>query len=307
MIYAGRGLATLCPLLGYSRQAYYKGQRHKDVRMAFHTIVAELVIEIRKRIDNQKLGARKLLPLIKEELDNQKLSIGRDQLFDIMESYGLKVRQRRRRKPATTDSTHGFKRYPNLVKGLSLSAAEQAWVSDMTYIRVKDRFMYLSLITDAYSRKIMGYCLYENLSVEGPMSALLMAISHRQYPTHKLIHHSDQGVQYCAHTYVNMLKTNGISISMAAKGSPHENALAERVNGILKQEYGLGKTLEGQDKAYQITSAAIASYNTKRPHLSIDGYTPEQKHGEDNWNQDLSTEVSTNSRSKTMDVNRNKD
>ncbi len=307
VIYAGRSMATLCQLLGHSRQAYYKAQKNKDVQIAFHSIMADLVTEIRRRIGNQKLGTRKLLPLIKEQLDKQGLNIGRDQLFDIMDNYGLKVRQRKRKNPSTTDNTHGFKRYPNLFKGLSLSQAEQAWVSDITYIRVKDRFMYLSLITDAYSRKIMGYCLYKNFSTEGPMRALLMAISNRQYPTHKLIHHSDQGVQYCSHSYVNMLKTNGISISMAFKGSPHENALAERVNGILKGEYDLSKTIEHPEKAHQITHAAINSYNTRRPHMSINGLTPEQKHGEDNWKKDLNSEVTTKGRNKTIHVNLKKD
>ena len=160
--------------------------------------------------------------------------------------------------------------------------------------------MYLSLITDAYSRKIMGYRLHEDLSVEGSMKALMMAIGNRQYVKHKLIHHSDQGVQYCAHSYVNMLKTQGIAISMASKGSPHENALAERINGILKQEYGLGKVIESEGKARQMVDHAIASYNSKRPHQSLQGQTPEQVHDADNWKQDLVVDVSTKSSTKKV-------
>lgn len=307
VLYPDRGMAYLCQLLGFSRQAYYQGQQTKNNRLAISQIVAELVSEVRDQIGNHKLGARKLLPLINEQLDKKGLRIGRDQLFDIMDSYGLKVRRRKRRKPGTTDSTHGFKRYPNLIKNIDLKQPEKVWVSDITYVRVKDKFMYLSLITDAYSRKIMGYRLHEDLSTEGSMKALMMAISNRQYTKHKLIHHSDQGVQYCAHNYVNMLKTQGIAISMAAKGSPHENALAERINGILKQEYGLGKVIESEDQARQKVDAAIASYNCKRPHHSLEGQTPDQVHGADNWKQDQAEELSTKSRTKNNRVTQTQD
>jgi len=281
LMYQGIGLAYLCSLLGFSRQAFYKSIKSKDIRVAFHSIVADLIIDIRNKIGNQKLGTRKLLPLVNEQLEKQGLSIGRDQLFDVMDVYGLKVRYRKRRKPRTTDNTHGFKRYPNLIKAKELSSPEQVVVSDITYIRVKEKFMYLSLITDGYSRKIMGYCLHDNLSTEGPLKALLMAISSRVYPTSKLIHHSDQGVQYCSHEYINTLKTNGIAISMAYKGSPHENALAERVNGILKQEYDLKKTIESAGKATEMVTIAIDSYNNRRPHNSLLGMTPEQAHCSD--------------------------
>ncbi len=307
VIYPGRGLAYLCQLLGKSRQAYYQGLQKRDSRLTFATIVAELVVETRDRVGNQRLGARKLLPLINEQLGKQGLYIGRDQLFLIMDSRGLKVRQRKRRKPRTTDNTHGFRRYPNLTESLNLIESEQLWVSDITYVRVKDRFMYLSLITDAYSRKIMGYRLHEDLSVEGSMKALMMALGNRRYPKRKLIHHSDQGVQYCSHSYINMLKTNGIGISMASKGSPHENALAERINGILKQEYGLGKTLDAEDKARNLINAAVESYNTRRPHQNLDGQTPEQMHNADNWKRDLAEELSIKSSTKKVSVKTGQD
>jgi transposase InsO family protein len=220
-----------------------------------------------------------------------------------MDYYGLKVRRRRRRKVRTTNSSHGFKRYPNLFKETVIERSEQAWVSDITYIKIKDRFMYLSLITDAYSRKIMGFSLYKDLSVEGPLKAFLMAISERLYTKRKLIHHSDQGVQYCSHTYVNMLKTHGIRISMASTGSPHENALAERVNGILKQEYGLGLIIEDEQKAIKMVAHAVSSYNSRRPHMSLQGQTPDQQHSIDKWNQDLLSHLSTDNRIKIEDVN----
>lgn len=307
VIYADSGLARHCQLLGYSRQAYYKVKKNREDKAAFYAIVAELVTEIRTEIEHFKLGARKLLPLINEKLGRNCQSIGRDQLFEVMEHYGLKVRKRRRRKPRTTNSEHGFVVYPNLIKNLPLQQAERVWASDITYIRVKDRFHYLNLITDCYSRKIVGYCLHPNLSAEGTLKALMMALGNRQYPHRRLIHHSDRGIQYCSQDYINMLKTHGISISMTAKGSPHENALAERVNGILKGEYDLGKTLEDEPKALLKVETSISSYNLKRPHNSLGNDTPEQRHGEDNWKQDLNQALSTKERIKQSDVNLDQD
>lgn len=302
VLYPDRGLAYLCQLLGKSRQAYYQNQQSQHSHLAFGKIVADLVIDIRKYVNNDRLGARKLLPLVNEQLQRDCLSIGRDQLFDIMDTYGLKVRRRRRRMPRTTDNTHGFFRYSNLLKNKGLTYAEQAWVSDITYLRVKERFMYLSLITDAWSRKIMGFHLHEDLSVEGSVKALLMALSNRQYPNRRLIHHSDQGVQYCAHSYITLLKSNSIIISMASKGSPHENALAERINGILKQEYGLGKAIDSEERARQLVDMAILSYNTKRPHHSLEGQTPQQVHSADKWEQDYNQNLPSHSSSNNQPV-----
>lgn len=307
VIYPGSGLASHCQLLGYSRQAYYKVKKNREDKAAFYAIIAELITEIRTEIGNFKLGTRKLLPLINEKLGKNSQTIGRDQLFEIMEVHGLKVRKRRRRKPRTTNSEHGFVIYPNLIKNMELREAERVWASDITYIRVKDRFHYLNLITDCYSRKITGYCLHPDLSSQGTLKALMMALGNRQYPNRKLIHHSDRGIQYCSQVYINMLKTHDISISMAAKGSPQENPLAERVNGILKDEYNLGKTIENEQKALQQVESSIASYNLRRPHNSLGYATPEQIHGEDNWKQDLKKSVSTKQRIKIVTVNSNQD
>ncbi len=307
VIYPGIGVAYLCQLLGKSRQAYYKVKKSREDKTAFYVIIAELITEIRTDIGNFKIGARKLLPLINEKLGKNSQSIGRDQLFEVMELYGLKVRKRRRRKPRTTNSEHGFVVYPNLIKNLDLQQAERVWVSDITYIRVKDQFHYLNLITDCYSRKIMGYCLHPDLSAEGTLKALMMALGNRQYPTRKLIHHSDRGIQYCSQSYINMLKTQGISISMAAKGSPQENPLAERVNGILKDEYNLGKTLDNDQDALLKVEHSISSYNLKRPHNSLGDDTPEQRHSEDNWKQDLGQTLSTKERINIATVNSDQD
>lgn len=277
-IYPDKGLAILCQLFGKTRQGWYQWHQTKTSHALLEAIVVKLVKDIRNHIGIQKLGARKLLPLINEQLVKNELGIGRDYLFDVMERNGLKVRQRRRRKPQTTDSTHGFKRYPNLVKELEIKRAEQVWVADITYLIVGERFMYLSLITDAYSRKIMGYCLLDNLSTEGPMKALLMAFSNRLYVEKNLVHHSDQGVQYCSQEYVNMLKSQGARISMTHRGSPQENPIAERINGILKHDYNLVRSFDRPQQAQEAVQQAIESYNRLRPHDSLKGMTPQQVH-----------------------------
>ena len=307
VLHPGISLANLCQLFGKSRQGYYQSRQFQLDRSSLDAIVSQLVIELRIKIGNHKIGGRKLLPLINEQLAKSGLQIGRDRLFDIMEANDLKVRRRKRKRPITTNSRHGFKRYNNLIKNLAIKQAEQVWVSDITYIHVAGKFMYLSLITDAYSRKIVGYCLHEDLSTQGTLQALLMALTNRYYPNRSLIHHSDQGTQYCSHQYVSMLKTHDVAISMAHKGSPHENALAERVNGILKQEYGLGKSIDNQQKAIQMVNKAIESYNCKRPHNSLAGQTPNQIHGNVLWKQDLEEDMSSKNRTKIKEVTTNQD
>lgn len=278
LIYPDKGLATLCRLFGKTRQGWYHWHQSRASHALLETIVVKLVKDIRSQIGVQILGGRKLQPLINEQLVKNDLRIGRDYLFDVMERNDLKVRQKKRKKPQTTDSTHGFKRYPNLIKELEIHRPEQVWVVDITYLRVSARFIYLSLITDAYSRKIMGYCLLDNLSTEGPLRALLMAFSNRLYVELSLIHHSDQGVQYCSQEYINILKTHGVKISMTHRGSPHENAIAERINGILKHQYNLAKCFETFQQAEEAVQKAVESYNGRRPHDSLNGMTPQQVH-----------------------------
>ena len=278
LIYPDKGLATLCRLFGKTRQGWYHWHQSKTSHALLETIVVKLIKDIRNHIGIQKLGARKLQPLINEQLVKNDLRIGRDYLFDVMERNSLKVRQRKRKNPQTTDSTHGFRRYPNLVKELEICRPEQVWVVDITYLTVGGRFMYLSLVTDAYSRKIMGYCLLGNLSTQGPLRALLMAFSNRLYVELSLIHHSDQGIQYCSQEYVNMLKTHGIKISMTHRGSPQENAMAERVNGTLKHDYDLIKSFDSPQQAEEAVRKAVESYNCLRPHDSLKSMTPQQVH-----------------------------
>lgn len=226
-----------------------------------------------------RIGTRKLHYLLTETLQKHQISIGRDKLFDLLAEYGMLVRRRKRRRISTTDSNHPFRKYPNLVRELQVLRPNHLWVSDITYISLKDGFCYLSLVTDAYSRKIVGYCLHPTLKKEGPLQALAMALAtlpkRLEAP---LIHHSDRGLQYCCSDYTTLLENNGISISMTEKGDPYENAIAERVNGILKEEFGLYNDFEDLEYANDTTKQAIDTYNQYRPHASCDYLTPQQAH-----------------------------
>lgn len=185
-------------------------------------------------------------------------------------------------KVCTTDSNHPFKKYPNLIRDIELQGPETVWVSDITYIPLAPqtkRFCYLSLITDAYSRKIVGWRLHRTLEKEGPILALRMALLNRQNVlSNSLIHHSDRGLQYCCYEYTDMLTDNNIRISMTEMGDPYENAIAERVNGILKTEFKLDDSFRTFEEAYHSVERAISIYNEKRPHSSCNYLTPADAH-----------------------------
>lgn len=226
-----------------------------------------------------RIGTRKLHYMLTETLQKHDISIGRDKLFDLLAEYGLLVRRRKRRRISTTDSNHPFRKYPNLVRELQVLRPNYLWVSDITYISLSDGFCYLSLVTDAYSRKIVGYCLHPTLKKEGPVRALAMALvalpGKLQEP---LIHHSDRGLQYCCTDYTTLLENRGISISMTEKGDPYENAIAERVNGILKEEFALYNDFNNIEQANEAVTNAVGTYNQYRPHASCDYLTPQQAH-----------------------------
>ena len=269
-----RTLAQLCSLLGYSRQSYYQGNQESEK----HVLGAELVIQevLRIRQSQKRVGSRKLLKMMHDFLGHHRIEIGRDALFDLLRENGLLIRKRKRRKPLTTWSRHWFRKYPNLIEGLIPIKPNQLWVSDITYIVVGDDFAYLSLITDAYSRKIVGFYLSENLSAKGCVNALKMALQNN-LNAKKLIHHSDRGCQYCCADYVGILKKNHMRISMTQSGDPLENAIAERVNGILKEEL-LESNYNTFQAAQKSIATAIITYNYQRLHLSIDMLTPAQAH-----------------------------
>ena len=262
-----QGLRELCGLLGYSSQAYYQYNRQTEKRAFRQEELIQQVLEHRRL--QPRLGTRKLLELMQPEM-------GRDAFFELLRDNGLLVRRKRYR-ARTTFSSHRFRKYPDLVKYLVAERPNQLWVSDITYIRIKQDFAYLSLVTDAYSRKIIGFFMSHDLSTDNCLGALRMALASRLTTDQPLIHHSDRGTQYCSKAYTGLLKRKGIAISMTQSGNPRDNAIAERVNGILKMEL-LKESYDHISAAYQDVKQAIAVYNKLRPHSSLDMLTPESAH-----------------------------
>ncbi|MCO5253813.1 MAG: IS3 family transposase [Bacteroidia bacterium] len=269
-----RSIQTLCSLLGYSRQAFYKFIKQSEKEALQHDLILQEVLKIRKTL--KRLGTRKLLFKMEGFMREQHIEIGRDAMFDLLATHKLLIRKRKRRVPVTTFSDHWMRKYPNLIIDFIPTAPNQLWVSDITYITLKDDFAYLSLITDAYSRKIVGFYLSETLSADGCIKALLMALKNNPQ-LGRLIHHSDRGSQYCCADYVSILDKHFVKISMTQSGDPLENAIAERVNGILKDEL-LEKIYINYQEAKQAIAAAISIYNYQRPHSSIDMLTPIEAH-----------------------------
>lgn len=219
------------------------------------------------------MGTRKIYYLIKPDLERSNIKMGRDALFDLMDTSNLKVTKRKRRH-ITTNSNHIFRKYPNLIREMDPDGPNQIWVSDITYIRAGQKFLYLFLITDAYSKKIMGCKLANTLDSIHAVNSLQDAIKNNCQPITGLIHHSDRGIQYCSKEYIKVLQENKIKISMTENGDPLENAVAERVNGILKDEY----LNQYQNLTTLQLEKSIEKYNKKRPHLSCDMLTPELAH-----------------------------
>lgn len=270
----GRVLTLLCGLLGKTRQAYYQKLRESEADALCKELVVQEVLRYRER--QRAIGGRKLYYLLGGFLHEHGISLGRDGFFDLLREHSLLVRRRRRR-PRTTFSLRGGRRYSNLAAELVPYRANQLWVSDITYLRTReDGFCYLSLITDAYSRKIVGYCLSADLTAKGCVAALKMALAGNPDRSDGLIHHSDRGVQYYSHAYLKTLGSK-IRISMAEKGDPLENAIAERVNGILKQEL-LKRQYKGLTHARKEVAIAVGIYNNERPHMSVEMLTPAQAH-----------------------------
>jgi len=260
--------------LGYSRDAYYK----REKRMTSHKNQKDEILEMVKtrRHSQPREGTKKVYHGIKDQLKAKGIKMGRDKLFDILRDYKMLIRPRKGY-VKTTNSNHQYKKYDNLVKDFVPTAENQLWVSDITYIRTLNGFCYLALITDAYSRKIVGYDISDSLELEGALRALKKAL--RSLPAgQRPIHHSDRGIQYCSHEYTRLLKNNKLSISMASKGNCYENALAERINGILKQEFYLNQTFMNKNHAIKTSKESIKIYNTKRLHIKLGYKTPESVH-----------------------------
>lgn len=269
------GLSVLCGLFGKSRQAYYERLWHEEKELFQTAVIVDLVRHERRVA--RRVGGRNLYRILKPALEARQISIGRDGFFDVLRQNGLLVKHRRRR-AVTTLSRHNLRLWPNLAKGLRVVQAEQLWVSDITYIRVGEVFWYLILITDAYSRQVVGWNFGPCMDAVFCVEALKMAVACRQYPERKLMHHSDRGLQYCSKLYTDMLKTESIAISMTENGDPLENAIAERMNGILKDSFELDRTFSSSEEARQFILEAIGYYNERRPHSSCDNLTPKEAH-----------------------------
>ena len=267
----------MCGLFGKTRQAYYRHLNYKYVEMATEEIVLSFVYEYRSVMG--RIGCRKLQHLINSRLPED-MKVGRDALYSLLERNSL-LHKRRRKSVRTTWSNHWMHKYPNLITGVIPTASNQIWVSDITYIEtVNDGFMYLHLVTDLYSRKVMGWCLSPTLHAEHTLKALEMAIRNAGCNLTGLIHHSDRGCQYCSERYVSLLKSSGILISMTQSGDPLENAVAERVNGIIKNEWLMHENIMDGNIALKRISEIVNIYNNIRPHASLNYLTPESAYTE---------------------------
>lgn len=256
-------------MLGISRQAFYQAQKRKETRAKIFPKIKPLILSIRR--DMPRIGTRKLYYLLKPEFEKQGIKIGRDALFDYLRTEHLLIRPKKNY-TKTTHSKHWLRKHPNLLKDMVPKRPEHVLVSDITYLKSRERTHYLSLVTDAYSRKIVGYKLSDDMSAENVVKAFNMAIKQRK-SWKELIHHSDRGLQYCASVYQNALKKHKVKPSMTDGYDCYQNALAERINGILKQEFLIYKCNNAKELE-QLIKESIETYNNKRPHLSLNMKTP---------------------------------
>ena len=260
-------------MLGYTPQAYHKKTKHHLIKQVNEDLIVQQVYLLRK--EQPRCGTRKLLLMLQPFLTSYNIVIGRDHFFALLAKYKLLVRKTKR-SVHTTNSKHHFRRYANLAKDFTPLKAHELWVSDITYIPLKDRFAYLFLITDAYSRKIVGFHVSDDMKVSSAVVALKKALDQKPEAT-IVIHHSDRGIQYCSHEYVALLNQQHALISMTQSGDPLENAIAERVNGILKTEL-ISSSYPDIDKAALSIARAVIIYNFKRRHSSLNYQIPNDVH-----------------------------
>lgn len=237
--------------------------------------VKQLVDQQRKLLP--RIGTRKIYYLIEGDLRRQRLKWGRDKLFALMRYYDLQVKPRRRY-VQTTMSKHFLRKWPNIIKGKQACHSDAIWVSDITYLKTEQGNCYLNMITDACSRKIVGYAVADTMETENMIGALKMALAQRKDKSRPVIHHSDRGLQYCSKEYESLSAKNNIRLSMTENGDPYENALAERMNRTIKEEFGMDRILKTRKQVEALVSQSIFLYNQKRPHLALNMQTPEQVH-----------------------------
>lgn len=268
-------LSRLCDRVGMSRQNYYKQRQIRRRRQVDEKLVVALVA--RERRLQPRLGGRKLYGLLREELVEAGIEIGRDRFFDVLRDHDMLVKPLPPRSHRTTDSRHSLPLFRNLIQNLEPTGPDQIWVSDITYIRTLEGFEYLTLIMDLYSRKIVGHQCGEDIDAESNLVALNRALEDlpkTRYP----IHHSDRGSQYCCHEYVKVLQNRDLPVSMTEENHCYENAHAERLNGVLKQEYALRNTYPTRKKARHAADQAVWIYNNLRPHGSLNNQMPARVH-----------------------------
>ena len=258
-----------------TRQNFYARRAQRQREAVDAELVAQLVREERK--SQPRIGTRKLLVLLRKELAEAEVKLGRDRLFEILREKELLVPPDVSESPHTTNSYHGLPVFTNRIKDLEVTQPNEVWVSDLTYLRTEQGFLYLALITDKASRKIVGHHCADTLEAEGCLTALERALGDLP-PDTKPIHHSDRGTQYCCHLYVNRLSQAGLGISMTERDHCAENALAERMNGILKSEYGLKRTFKTKSTARLAVDQAVLLYNTRRPHSALQMRFPQEVH-----------------------------
>jgi putative transposase len=270
----GVPVGLLCECAGMSRQNFYKGRKVRERTWVDESLVLELIR--RERAVHPRIGGRKLLFLIGGDLESAGVEIGRDRFFALLLRHDLLIR-RKRRGAKTTDSWHGFGVYPNLAKGMEVTGPHQLWVADITYIRTAEGFIFLSLVMDVFSRAIVGYDSSDSLEMEGALAALTMA--QKQLPEgSRTVHHSDRGSQYCCRAYVAKMKSRQMEISMTEENHCYENGKAERLNGIMKQEYGLGEEFATKRAARAGVAEAVEIYNNRRPHGALGYRIPMRVH-----------------------------
>ncbi|WP_417445167.1 IS3 family transposase [Joostella sp.] len=255
------------------RQVYYRSIKSRSYKQSIAKQVIALVRGVRNVMP--KLSARKLYHILKQELTD--LKVGRDKLFRILKANHLLITPKKSYH-ITTDSHHRFRKHRNILSNVDIIRPEQIWVGDITYVGNRSKPSYLALITDAYSKKIMDYNVSNTLAVDGSLEALDMALKNRVNNEEPLIHHSDRGLQYCSNEYQQLLIKNNIKASMTEKYDPYENAIAERINGILKQEFNIAKSINDVQVKKKLIKNAIQVYNNQRPHLSNHMLTPQQMH-----------------------------
>ena len=268
-------MASVCRHLGMSRQNYYARRGQRQRRQIQGELVADLVK--RERQLQPRLGTRKLHHLLKGELEQAGVRMGRDRLFEELRKRDLLLGPLPAEYPHTTQSQHNLPVFRNLIKGKTVKGPNEVWVSDLSYLRTREGFVYLALVTDKFSRKIVGWHVGDNLEAAGCLGALERALGELPELSQP-IHHSDRGCQYCCHEYVDRLNQRGLPISMTETDHCAENALAERMNGILKQEYGLGREFGTKAQARVAVQQGIELYNWRRPHTALGYHMPGQVH-----------------------------